>query len=132
MKFQNHGTVGFFAFLQRLCQVFPPFYGICHRSALLSFFEKTADPSSPEEVAPFCFLVFGVPNAALIRAAILLSAARLPRVAAAVVEILDFQPIVTEKEMNLGGPGTRSLQISEKIPKTGPAPVHEVPFIPCS
>jgi hypothetical protein len=49
-------------------------------------------------------------------------------VAAAVAEIPDFQPIVAEKEMNLGGPGKSSFQIGEKTPDTGPAPIHVVPF----
>jgi hypothetical protein len=46
--------------------------------------------------------------------------------AAAVAETPDFQPVVSEKQMNLGGPGKGALKIGEKIPEIGPAPIHRI------
>jgi hypothetical protein len=67
-----------------------------------------------EDAAPSGFSSSGIfSNAALAGAAIPLSASRFPQVAAAVAEIPDFQPVVPEKQMNLGGPGKRSFQVSE-------------------
>jgi hypothetical protein len=70
----------------------------------------------------------GFDDAALTRAAIPLSAARFPRVAAAVAEIPDFYPVVAEKQTSLGGPGERGFKVGEKIPETGPAPIHKIPL----
>jgi hypothetical protein len=56
-----------------------------------------------------------------------LSAARFPQVAPAVAEIPDFQPVVPEKQMNLGGPGKRGLNIGKKIPEAGLDPIHIIP-----
>jgi hypothetical protein len=79
---------------------------------------------------PVFLVLGGLDDAALIGAAILLSTARLSQVAAAVAEIPDFQPVVAEKQMNLGGPGEGGFKVGEKSPETGPAPIHKIPFYP--
>jgi len=70
----------------------------------------------------------GCQDAALAGAAIPLSAARFPEVAAAGAEFSDFQPVVAKKQMGLGGPGEGGVKVREKIPKTGPASMHEIPL----
>jgi hypothetical protein len=68
-------------------------------------------------------------GATLAGAAVSLSAARLPRVAAAVAEIPNLRPVISKKEINLGGPGKRGTEVGEKIPKIGPAPIHKSPWL---
>jgi hypothetical protein len=63
--------------------------------------------------------------AALAGAAFYLSAARIPRVAAAVAEIPNLPPVIPKQEVHLGGPGKRGLEVGEKIPDMGPAPFHD-------
>jgi hypothetical protein len=129
VKFQGHGKVGLFGFFHRLRQVVTPLYGFRHESCLLFFSEKTLGLLI-RRCHAFRFSFFGIlNNAALIGAALPLSAARLPRVAATVAEIPDFQPVVAEKQMNLGGPGERVFKVGEKIPETGPAPIHKIPWL---
>jgi hypothetical protein len=48
--------------------------------------------------------------------------------AAAVTVISDLQPVVAEKQMNLGGPGKRGFKVGEKIPEIGPPPIHKSPL----
>jgi hypothetical protein len=50
-------------------------------------------------------------------------------VAAAVAEIPDFQPVVAEKQMSLGGPGEGGFKVGENIPETRPAPMHRIPSL---
>jgi hypothetical protein len=71
----------------------------------------------------------GFDDAALTGAALPLSAARFPQVAAAVAEIPDFQPVIAEKQMNLGGPGEGGFKVGENIPEIGPAPMHRIPSL---
>ena len=75
-------------------------------------------------------VLVGFDHAALTGTAPPLSAARFLRVAAAVTEIPDFQPVVAEKQMDLGGPGEGSFKVGENIPETGPPPMHRIPSLP--
>jgi len=60
-------------------------------------------------------------------AAVPLSAARLSRMAAAVVEIFKLQPVIAKQELYLGGPRKGRLKISEKSRQTRTSPFHYIP-----
>jgi hypothetical protein len=66
-------------------------------------------------------------GATLAGVAVPLSAARLSRVAAAVAEAPNLQPVIPEKQVDLGGPGKRGVEVGEKIPEIGLVPMHRFP-----
>jgi hypothetical protein len=77
---------------------------------------------------PFLSIPGFFDNAGLAEAHFPLSATRLPRVATAVAKIPDFQPVVAEQQVHLGGPREGGPQVSKKCSKTGAVPIHLIPL----
>jgi hypothetical protein len=59
------------------------------------------------------------PRGDLTEADVSLSASRLSRVAAAVLEAFQLYPVILHEQANFLGPGLRAVQIGEKGPGTG-------------
>jgi hypothetical protein len=71
------------------------------------------------EGAPLSLLVFLSLGGGLAQAGLSLSAPRLAGVAAAVLKISQFEPVVARQETNLFRPGLRAPQVGEKGPGAG-------------